>query len=161
MWLPHHSIPNVTRDAGTPPGPGISAFHTPYTSMVPLMVSDVEDSIPVMLKIVSQTQDRANISSFPREERRSQKGYNSASVLSERAKQLCCLGTGPRCHLSLPAPASEVAHSLIDARRWVGNIKSKGLKASDCTEDESPCSTGAHGVKRARRSGLQGLGFSD
>lgn len=89
---------------------------------------------------------------------KSQKGYNSASVLSERAEQLCCLGTGTRCHLSLTAPVSEAAQSLIDSQRWVGNTKSKGLKASDSTEDESPGNTGSHGVKRARQERMQSFG---
>lgn len=86
---------------------------------------------------------------------KSQKGYNAASVLSERAEQLCCLGTGTRCHLSLTAPASEAAQSLTDSWRWVRNIKSKGLKASDSTEDESPGNTGSHGGKQALQEQMQ------
>lgn len=50
----------------------------------------------------SQIQQRANISSFPTEEMKSQWGYNSASVPSEQSKKLCCPVTEtwapPLCH---------------------------------------------------------------
>lgn len=75
---------------------------------------------------------------------KSQKGYDSASVLSEQAKQICCPVTETRVSPAIHSTqALRPAPSLINLPTWVGNIKSRDLKMSNSIEGESLCNTGS------------------
>lgn len=88
MWLPHNSS---------------QEHHTRYSCITELSVL-LTFSLSILWLLlflrccrwISQTLEGAKISYMPREEMKSQKGYDSASVLSEQEKKLCCPVTETR-----------------------------------------------------------------
>ena len=132
---------NISQDAAAPSAPGSTGLSLPFTCSWFIFCFLL---FLWCWRWISQMQEVANTSYFPREEMKSQQGYDSDSVLNQQTNKLYSPVTETRVPLSFIAPRF---WSLLQASviwlRWVGNTKSRALKISCCIEAESLCNTGS------------------
>lgn len=132
---------NISQDAAASSAPGSTGLSLPFTFSWFIFCFFL---FLWCWRWISQTQEVANTSYFPREEMKSQKGYDSDSVLNQQTNKLYSPVTDTRVPLSFIAPRFwSLLQASVILRRWLGNTKSRALKISCCIEAESLCNTGS------------------